>query len=212
MPDLSPGAAQWQWLFNVYAIIGTVVGTVVIGWLVHNVLRYRSRRGREEPEDAPAPGRVPPERGTVRAPAALAVVVAGILFALTLGTLQTVDLIEHPPDAGNALHIEVHGFQWGWRFVYPNGREVIGDLRVPKDRVVVFNVTGDDVFHAFGLPDFRVKSDAIPGKVNHIWIRASETGTFAILCYEHCGIGHARMTGRLLVLEPGDFDQWYGGP
>jgi len=205
MPDLSPVSAQWQGLFNLYAAIGIAVGIVVIGWLVLNAFRYRSKPDRSEPEDAPQPGRVPAERGTVRAPAVLTVIIAGILFALSLGTIQTVDFIEQPPDLQNALVIQVHGFQWGWRFIYPDGTECIGDLRIPQGRVVVLDVTGDDVFHNLGLPDFRIKADAIPGKFNRIWIQASEVGTYSVFCYELCGVGHSGMTGRLVVMDPGAF-------
>jgi cytochrome c oxidase subunit 2 len=207
MPDLSPVTTQWEWLFSLYSAIGAVVGAVVMGLLVYAAVRYRSRPGGQEPRDALRPGQVPPERGRVGASIILTLVVTSILFALTLGTMQTVDLIEHTPEG--SLLVEVHGFQWGWRFIYPDGRRVVGELRVPRGEVILLDVTSDDVFHNFGLTEFRIKADAIPGRVNRIWIQPSEVGTYTIQCYELCGAGHAVMRAHLIVMEPEEFAEWY---
>lgn len=210
MSDLSPVTAQWQSLFNLYLTIGTTVGVVVIGWLIFNAIKYRAKSGSKEPEDAPKPDRIPPERGTYGAAMILTLMVAGILFTITLGTMETVDLIEHPPEEGT-LVIEVYGFQWGWRFVYPNGKETVGEVRVPKDEVIIFKVTGEDVFHKFQILEFKIGVDAIPGIVNEIWIKPDITGTFNIQCFELCGVGHARMLAKLVVMEPDEFEMWLKG-
>ncbi len=205
---LSLVTAQWEWLFNLYLTIGTVVGIVVISLLIYNSIRYRAKAPSAEPSDAIVPGRVPAERGTARAAIILTAIVAGILFPITLGTMATVDLIEKIPEE-EAMVIRVHAFQWGWKFIYPDGRVVINDLRVPKGKVIVFEITADDVFHKFGLIEFKIGGDAIPGKVNRIWIKPERVGTYTIQCFELCGVGHALMKGRLIVMEPDEFLKWY---
>jgi len=209
MPDLSPVTAQWFSLFNLYATVGIIVGAVVISWLVYTAVRY-SRRKDEEPKDAIAEGVVPAARGHVGAALILTAVVAGILFTITLNTMQTVNLIEKGGEQGTYV-IEVHSFQWGWRFIYPNGKVSIGEVRVPRDEVIVFKVTSDDVFHKFQLLEFKVGVDAIPGMTNKIWIKPTTSGTYTIQCFELCGFGHSRMKGRLVVMDPSDFSSWYTG-
>ena len=208
MVGLSPVTTQWETLFWTYTTIGVTVGAVVIGLLVYAVVKYRARRAvAEEPRDAPRAGKVPEERGTITMALILVAMVGGILFSVTLGTMQTVDLIEKPPEG--TLNIRVTAFQWGWKFTYPNGVETVGEVRVPKDEVVVFYVTSSDVFHKFQLIEFKIGVDAIPGVVNRIWIKPAETGTYTIQCFELCGSGHSFMVGKLIVMEPSEFEEWY---
>jgi len=204
MLSLSPVTAQWDWLFLLYATIGSIVGGVVISLLIYLCIRYRRRGG----EDLIKLGRIPPDRGNIKVIYILTFIVTGILFTITLGTMQTVNLIEKAPEG--TLVIEVYAYQWGWKFIYPNGKQLIGEVRVPKNEVVIFKVTSDDVFHNFGLIEFKVKADAIKGKVNTIWIKPSQIGEYNIQCFELCGIGHSWMKGKLLVMEPSEFMRWYG--
>jgi cytochrome c oxidase subunit 2 len=90
-------------------------------------------------------------RAGLRTALVMTALIGVVLFGLTVGTMNTVNLIEKVPS--DALTIRVVGFQWGWRFIYPDGRELIGELRVPHNTPLVLEVTSQDVFHAFGLPD-----------------------------------------------------------
>lgn len=201
--------AQWQFLFNLYAALGWIIGTIVIGWLVYNVIKYRAKHNPSaEPEDAPKAGVLPPHRGTRKAAILLIVLISGILFPLTLGTMQTVDLIEKPPVKGT-LVIKVEGFQWGWKFIYPNGKYFINEVRVPTNEVIIFEVTSTDVFHNFTPIDFKVRADAIPGHINRIWITIKEPGVYEIRCFELCGVGHPLMKADIIAMNPAEFKQWY---
>ena len=203
MLSLSPITTQWDWLFLLYATIGSIVGGVVIGLFIYLCIRYRRRK-----EEEIKLGKIPPERGNIRVVYILTFIVTGILFTITLGTMQTVNLIEKPPEG--TLVIEVYAYQWGWKFIYPNGKQLVGEVRVPKNEVVIFKVTSEDVFHNFGLIEFKVKADAIKGRVNTIWIKPYQTGEYSIQCFELCGVGHSWMKGKLLVMEPSEFMRWYG--
>ncbi len=208
MAGLSPVTSQWESLFSLYSTLGVVITIVVMSILFYNLIKYRSKASTETSPDTLRAGRLPADRGTMKATVVIIIMVAGILLPLSFGTIQTVGLIEHPPEE-DALTIKVRAFQWGWRFVYPNGAEVVGELRVPRDTVVVFHVTSDDVFHNFGIYEYKVKIDAIPGMVNRIWIKPHVAGEYNILCYELCGIAHTLMKGKMIVLEPNEFQDWY---
>jgi cytochrome c oxidase subunit 2 len=65
-----------------------------------------------------------------------------------------------------------------------------------------------DVLHSFFLPNLRVKQDAVPGMKIPVWFKATETGTYDIVCAEVCGWGHYKMKGRVTVESRADFNRW----
>ncbi|MBI3324532.1 MAG: cytochrome c oxidase subunit II, partial [Candidatus Omnitrophica bacterium] len=68
--------------------------------------------------------------------------------------------------------------------------------------------TSKDVIHSLFLPQFRLKRDAVPGLTGRVWLQATKTGSFEIVCAELCGLGHYRMRGFLTVESPEEFQQW----
>ncbi len=79
---------------------------------------------------------------------------------------------------------------------------------VPVGKVVRVLVTGSDVIHAFALPAFGLKTDAVPGRVNETWFRAERTGVFYGQCSELCGIDHAFMPIQINVVTEAEFAAW----
>jgi cytochrome c oxidase subunit 2 len=151
------------------------------------------------------------DRGNPALAAILTALLVALFFGLTLNTFAVNAYLQNPPNDPSALRVNVVGFQWGWRFVYANGKDVISQLRVPIGTTVILNITSQDVFHSFGIPDFKIKRDAIPGRVNQAWFVADVIGIYTIRCYELCGTGHALMTADLLVLSQQGFTTWYNG-
>ena len=81
-------------------------------------------------------------------------------------------------------------------------------LVVPKGRKVRLLLTSKDVVHSWWVPDLAIKKDAIPGRVNEAWFRATETGTFRGQCAELCGRGHGYMPIVVRVVEPDAYRAW----
>ena len=79
---------------------------------------------------------------------------------------------------------------------------------VPVDKNVQVLVTGSDVIHSWAMPSFGVKIDAIPGRTNETWFRATETGTYFGQCSELCGKDHAYMPIVVEVVSQEDYDAW----
>ena len=71
-------------------------------------------------------------------------------------------------------------------------------------------ITANDVLHAWALPSFGVKRDAIPGRINETWFKADRTGTFYGQCSELCGIKHAFMPITVNVVSEEEYNQWLG--
>lgn len=194
-------------LFNLYFYIGLAVGFIVYGALVYAIVKYRHRPGQAEPADAPKVGVVQSQRGNPKVAIAMTIVVTLLLLPLSVGTFRSADLIENPP-TDDALVIKVEGQRFAWTFTYPEGFKSRGELVVPAGRVVILEVTSVDVFHTFDIPEFRVKADAIPGRVNRIWFEATEPGVYNAFCAELCGVGHAIMRAKVVVMEPEKFEDW----
>ena len=69
-------------------------------------------------------------------------------------------------------------------------------------------ITANDVLHAWALPSFGVKRDAVPGRINETWFKADRTGTFYGQCSELCGIKHAFMPITVNVVTEEEYNQW----
>jgi cytochrome c oxidase subunit 2 len=109
------------------------------------------------------------------------------------------------------LDIYAVGKQWMWKFQHREGQREINELHVPVNTPVRMILTSEDVLHDLYFPSFRVKMDAIPGRYTQVWFHATKTGTYHIFCAEYCGTKHSGMIGRVVVMEPGDYQAWLGG-
>jgi cytochrome c oxidase subunit II len=111
----------------------------------------------------------------------------------------------------NAMEIHVVGKQWMWKIQHPEGVREINTLHVPLGRPIKLVMTSQDVIHDFGLPDFRIKQDVIPGSYSTEWFQASRVGEYYIFCDQYCGFEHWNMRGRVIVMQPGDYQAWLAG-
>ena len=123
------------------------------------------------------------------------------------------------------LTIKATGKQWYWSYSYPdNGKfefdsllvadkaprllGVDNEVVVPVNRVVRVQVTGADVIHAFAIPSFGIKIDAVPGRLNETWFKATKEGMFYGQCSELCGKDHAFMPIAIRVVNDQEFAAW----
>lgn len=200
-------------IFDVFLVLGTLVGVVVVSYTLYNAVRYRDGNGDAERDgefESPDIGDLPSNSGGGRKlflSLFLSTVIIASLILWTYGTLQYVEA-NSPAEDENALDVDVVGYRFGWKFVYPNGH-TSGELRVPEGRAVELHVTSEDVFHTFGIPEQRVKTDAIPGQHTDTWFKPDETGTYEARCYELCGAGHSQMTATVTVMDPTEYREWY---
>ena len=127
------------------------------------------------------------------------------------------------------LTIKAVGYQWYWGYEYPDEniifdsymieekdlkadqprlRAVDNEVIVPVNKVVKVLITANDVLHAWALPSFGVKRDAVPGRINETWFKAEKEGTYYGQCSELCGIKHAFMPITVKVVSEEDYQEW----
>lgn len=202
-------------IFVVFLVLGTLVGTVVVGYTLYNAYKYRDRGEETDEVDRPVLGELPTGEGGGRKlflSFFLSAIVVISLVVWTYGALLYVEVGPEEQGTDENLDVDVVGYQFGWNFEYPNGYDQDNELRVPADRVVTLTVTSEDVWHNFGIPDLRVKSDAIPGQTTETWFMAEEPGEYEAWCFELCGVGHSDMAADVIVMEPDEFEAWYEDP
>jgi cytochrome c oxidase subunit 2 len=139
----------------------------------------------------------------------MAAILSLFLLWWVIGYRQFVALREPPKDAST---VYVTAKQWMWKFTYPDGRSANDILTVPLGRPVKLVMTSRDVIHSFYVPGFRNKQDVLPGRYTTLWFQPTKPGSYPILCAEYCGTSHSMMRGSVVVLTPGDYDQWLRAP
>lgn len=205
--QIPPTRTGWESVYTLYSYLGVAASVVTFAIIIYLCVRYRTRAGSSLSKSDPISreNRDSKWKGPMLVYALMLIVLVSVASA----SFSTYDAFSRVPNASNTVHINVVAHQFAWTFIYPNGFVSEDVAVVPANAIVVFNVTSRDVYHQFGIPYFRVKTDAIPGRMNAIWIQTTQVGNFTVQCFELCGAGHATMIGMLVVLEPATFTQWY---
>jgi len=150
-----------------------------------------------------------------------------ILIVIAVPSFKTLYSQDRIPKAD--VTIKAVGYQWYWGYEYPDENIIFDsymvetkDLKagqprllavdnvvvVPVNKVVKVLITANDVLHAWALPSFGVKRDAVPGRINETWFKAERVGTFYGQCSELCGIKHAFMPIEVRVVSEEDYQEW----
>ena len=136
------------------------------------------------------------------------------LFAVVVG-LIFIQQDNKSLEEADAVHMNVVGQQWLWNFEYPGWRDSkfnetfrSGELYMPVNEDVVFDVTSKDVKHSFWLVQLGVKVDANPGYVTHTAVHPEKIGTYDLRCAELCGLLHAYMQHKIHVVSRADYELW----
>lgn len=204
-------ASIFEEIFWVFLVLGTIVGIVVIGYMLLNGWRYRASAGDGEPEDPPRLGELPRGQGGGKKLFLSFGISAVIVIVLIVWTYSALIAVEAGPaeDVEETMEVDLQGQQFLWTFTYENGESTRNQLVVPRGEVIEMSVTSGDVWHTFGSTDLRIKVDAIPGQSSSTWFTAEERGTYLAECFELCGAGHSDMEATIYVLTQDEFDRWY---
>jgi cytochrome c oxidase subunit 2 len=153
-----------------------------------------------------------------------------ILLFISVPSLRLLAEQVEVPEA--SVTIKVTGNQWYWSYKYPEDQgggfgfdQMLkpeselqpGELRlltvdneavVPVNEVIAVHITSNDVIHAFGVPSFGVRMDAIPGRLNQTWFKVEKEGVYYGQCYFICGKDHAYMPIVIRAVSREKYDEW----
>jgi cytochrome c oxidase subunit 2 len=210
----SAQAGKIDTLFDVMIVLSSFVFSIVVVMLAYAVWKFRVKPGDE--------GDGEPIHGNTKLEIAWTVIPTVIVLFGAVYSWIVLDDIE--AKASDSMPLNVTAQQYKWTFEYPevqtgeaNGQPTYltsNELHVPVDRQLSVHLTALDVLHSFWVPEWRIKRDAVPAGAggdeidDDFVVTPNEEGTFALICTELCGFGHATMRATVVVESKADFDQW----
>lgn len=225
---LQPGVTELKhdvtWFYNglLFPII-TAISLLVLGLLIWIAIRYNTKAN-------PKPAKFSHNTLIEIIWTAVPVLVLVVIACFSLPLLKKFNDMPEPD-----VVVKATGNQWFWTYDYPElgvtdvesrllpeandikKAKAAGvlyllstdnKLVVPVNKVVHVQTTAADVIHAFAVPAFGVKVDAVPGRLNNIWFKAERIGTYYGQCSELCGKDHAYMPIEVQVVSEADFDAY----
>ena len=197
------------WLIAVLVGFWFVVAELVFFWLI---LKFRARDGQRAQYIT---GEEKKQMRFISWPHYLVLVCD--VFIVVGAVRVWVEVKQQLPSEAEAQHVRVVAQQWAWSFVHPgaDGKLDTGDdirtvdeLHVQVGQKYIYELEARDVLHSFSVPAFRLKQDAVPGRVITGWFEPTRTGTHDIQCAEICGIGHGLMGARIVIESPEQHAAW----
>lgn len=222
----TPIMAQIEW-FEVYTLWFIIpITLLVLALLAYCIIRFRASAN-------PVPSRTS-HNTMIEVIWTIGPVV--VLLALAVPSFQLLTAQYTPPEEAK-LTVKATGNQWNWdyeyqseeplsfnsamltdadraklgkedRGAYPRLLAVDNEMVVPVNTMVRVLVTAADVIHAFAMPAFGVKADAVPGRINEIWFKVEKEGMYYGQCSELCGKDHAFMPIAVRVVSQQQYDTW----
>jgi cytochrome c oxidase subunit II len=209
----SPVMEDITWFHNWLLWIVTIITLFVLALLVAIVVKFNAKAN-------PVPSKT---THNTLIEVAWTLIPVLILVGIAVPSFRLLFLELDVPKAD--LTIKATGKQWYWSYAYPdNGKfefdslmaqdkmprllGVDNEMVVPINKVVRIQTTGADVIHSFAVPAFGIKIDAIPGRLNETWFKATKLGMFYGQCSELCGKDHAFMPIAVRVVNDQEFAAW----
>jgi cytochrome c oxidase subunit II len=200
-PDrASTVAGEVDAIYYFLVLISVVFGGIIVIGLVYSAIRYRkgSKNSRS--------GAVDDHLGLELAWSLIPLAIAIGIFVWSSRVF--INMHVTPKDA---MEVYVVGKQWMWKIQHPQGNREINTLHVPVGKPVKLIMTSQDVIHSFYIPAFRIKQDVLPGRYTTQWFQATTPGEYHLFCAEYCGTSHSGMIGKVVVMEPAEYEQWLAG-
>jgi cytochrome c oxidase subunit 2 len=193
----SEQAAHVDSAWNGLLVVEGAIYALVMGFLLYCVFAFRAKRREEQGE------KFDRSRGRFVEVGWLAVSIALTLSLAALGSHELRALISDPTAD---IDVEVRASQFSWEFYYPQFKTYGAKLFMEKGKRHRLILTSKDVVHAFWVPEFRLKQDAVPGKAIPLIITPTKLGEYTLLCNQLCGRDHYNMLATVEVLEHEDFE------
>ncbi|MGJ5154003.1 cytochrome c oxidase subunit II [Bradyrhizobium sp. HKCCYLR1023] len=209
----TPVMENITWFHGLLLTIITIITLFVLALLVAVVVKFNARAN-------PVPSRT---THNTLIEVAWTLIPVLILVMIAVPSFRLLFLELDVPRAD--MTIKATGKQWYWSYAYPdNGKfefdsllaqdkqprllAVDNEMVVPVNKVIRVQTTGADVIHSWAIPSFGVKIDAIPGRLNETWFKATKVGMYYGQCSELCGKDHAYMPIAVRVVSDQEFTAW----
>jgi cytochrome c oxidase subunit 2 len=192
-------ADRIDFVFWFVTVICIAIFGVVVSTILYAVVRFR-RRPDDDSDGAPIHGHTKLEIVWTAIPA---------ILVTAISIVSAVALAQNDRLPKRHLVVDVTAQQFAWKFTYPKlGGVSSPTLRLPIHEAAELRLKSLDVNHSFWVPEFRQKQDAVPGITTRVVITPKRIGHYPVICTELCGLGHAVMRSRAIVMKRNDFAAW----
>ncbi len=196
--EASTQATYIDWMWDLQVIAMSFLFALIVVPMIYSLVVFRRKKG-----DNTDAQHIEGNTNLEIAWTAIPLFVVVIFSYLGAGNLA--DTLRPSP---NELVVKVTGFQWGWRFEYPDYGIITTEMYVPVNQPIHLKMESTDVIHSFWVPEFRVKQDLVPGRVTDLRITPSLTGNYKVRCAELCGTSHYAMEQPVIVVDANTFTAW----
>ena len=201
-----------------------IIGVVVYGGIIYTLIAYRKSKGHQ------------PAKFSHNLVVELVWTIVPTLILIIIAIPATETLRKMYDTSDSDVDIMITGYQWKWHYKYldedisffsnlstPISQTALGSteeknefyllevdepLVIPVNKKIRFLLTANDVIHAWWVPDFAAKKDAIPGFINEMWVVVEQTGHYRGACAELCGQNHGYMPIEVIVKTQEDYEAW----
>ncbi|MDP6902740.1 MAG: cytochrome c oxidase subunit II [Acidimicrobiales bacterium] len=198
-------AKQIDGIMRLSGYMASAVGIFVAAAVIIVIVKFRAR-----PDDDP--NELPKQiHGNKKAELTWTLIPVVMLVFLAIVTIPAVFDLSGKSDGRT---IKVEGQQWWWQFSYDVDEDGTADIVtaneivIPVGEEINLEIHSNDVIHSFWIPQLNGKKDAVPGRIHHWRISSPEPGIFYGECVEFCGLSHANMQMRAVVLNSNDYEAW----
>ena len=223
-PAVTEIARDLYWLDNMLLYTVSVICLIVLGMLLWVILRYNSRVN-------PTPATF-----THNTPVEVIWTVVPVFILIFIGVISLPILFKQQRIPVGDVTIKATGNQWYWTYEYPDHEFSFDSFMLQKDeledygysedeyllatdtavvipvnKTIVIQVTGSDVIHAWTIPSFGVKQDALPGRLAGLWFTPDVEGIYFGQCSELCGKDHSYMPITVKVVSQEAYERWLDG-
>lgn len=195
-PDASNFVSTYNVAFYSIAILAVVLLIGLTSLMLYFIFRYNRKKNKEATQI---------EGNTALEIIWTVIPVILVLFMFHFGWAGWHPMTKAPK---NALNVTSVARMWKFTFKYDNGKES-PDLILPVDMPVKINLISLDVIHSLFIPEFRIKSDIIPGRKKMMWFLPGRVGEYELYCAEYCGLQHSYMKAKVKILSQKDYSAWY---
>ncbi|TBR23507.1 cytochrome c oxidase subunit II [bacterium] len=183
--------------FGNVIFITVIIFSVVVAAILYMVVFFRAGPGQEEGARFDAsPGKM----------VEVVWLAASCVLTFGLAAYGSEEFLHLRHDSRADLDVQVKAAQWSWEFFYPSQNVNAAELILPLGKRARISITSEDVVHSFWVPAFRLKQDALPGRVTTLYVTPTVKGEYDVVCAELCGLDHSVMRGKVLVVDPEEFE------
>lgn len=184
------------WLFQLHIWLIAFLFSLIAVFMLYSFVVFRRRKGDDSEGEH--------FEGNTALEIIWTVVPLVIVFIFSFIGIQTLNAAI---SGGDDIQVKATGFQWSWKFDYPNG-VTSAEMVLPVNKPALISLESQDVIHSFWVAEWGPKQDLVPGMTTTLHITPNTVGEYKVRCAELCGLSHWSMEAPVRVVSEDEYTAW----